>query len=251
MSRTYSNSERCVGKQLKLFRDRKEWSQLQLAEAAGVSERLVVKAESGGRLAARSIERLATALSRPERTVMPKDLTVDSEALAGRFIHAMYSQQSRMANAIQDFVHPQAVFNFVREPDSVPFAGVHRGLSDFEKAIQLFFWIYEVPNDPERKSRYQYYLQETDVAIWGQSWIQPIGKPLKAPAPVSMLLRFRNGLLCSMEDRCGFREGRNKDSQCPKNGLSNTKDNPSKTTQTPQKLFNLEDSSSGFEIVLG
>lgn len=206
MADSSTGSKQCIGQQVRLFRAVKDWSQLKLAETAGLSKRVIVKAEAGGRLSADSISRIAAALSRSDRVVRPGDLTTDVKGLARTFINALYAKQSEMAGAIASFTHRDAVFNFVREPGSVPFAGTHRGIEGFDKAIRTFFAIYEVPSDRKRVSRYQFYLRETDVVIWGKSWIQPNGVSLVEPTPVSVLLQFRDGKLVSMEDRCGFNE---------------------------------------------
>jgi transcriptional regulator with XRE-family HTH domain len=72
--RTRARSFDVDGQQLRLLRAARGWTQLQAAEQAGFSDRLIRKAESGGPLETQTLAVLAQLYSTPQRPLTPGDL---------------------------------------------------------------------------------------------------------------------------------------------------------------------------------
>ena len=196
----------CNTQLLKYLREQRNWSQRKLAEVSGYSERLIGKVESGGSVAASTIEVLAKALSSESIPVCPEDLISDPVALAKAYSEAFHELQRDMIGKIRSFVDQEAVFQIVGDPVSFPFVGCHRGIDEFESAINNFFDVFEVVDNQDGSIRTQtenffYVAQGNDVVVWGETWIQPIGTKAESPIPITQRLRFRGGKLYYFEDR--------------------------------------------------
>ena len=72
----------CNGSYIKYLRKRMGWSQRELKNASGYSERLISKAESNGRIVLATLIDLAQALSTPQDIVRPEQLIHDPIAVA-------------------------------------------------------------------------------------------------------------------------------------------------------------------------
>ena len=192
----------CNMRFLKQCRENRNWTQKQLAQRAGYTERLIRKAESGRNISVGTIDDLATALSTTEQQIFPEDMITCYESLARSFTDAWYCQQKNMAMAIKHIVHPETAFRIHGDQDSIPFAGHFQGLAEFTHAIKQFFGMMEVPRGHDHKPHYRYFTRGRSVAVWGASWIQPIGYPLTSPIPITQRFRFERGKLISFEDFC-------------------------------------------------
>ncbi len=190
---------------LKFYRDQRNWTQKQLADRVGYSERLIRKAEAGKNVSVATIDELATALSSDDATIYPEDLVTCHESLARVFTDAWYSKQRCLTDAIKNFVHPDTVFHILGDHRYLPFVGRYRGLGDFSAAADDFFSMTEVPNGPEHKTYYKHVTRGLEVAVWGTSWIHPTGAPLPQPIPITQRFRFKRGKLHTFVDYCSQR----------------------------------------------
>lgn len=193
-------STACNAELLKHLRDKRGYTQAELAELAGCSERLIVKAESGRPVSQATVESLAAALSHEHTTVHPEDLTSEPLALAKKYMEAFHYQKANLVDAIRHFLEPEIIVRICGDPAVVPFAGEHHGIEAMDRAFKIFFSILEVPEDHDFSEHFRYIAQGTDVVIWGESYIHPLGQPLERPMTVSNLLRFRRGKLYYLED---------------------------------------------------
>lgn len=186
---------------LKSLREKRRLTQSALAAAAGYTERLIVKAESGATLSRETIEDLAAALSTPNEQIYPEDLTTDLIQLAQAYLHAIYTYQKDAVSHIRHFLDEDIVFIIPGDPAILPFAGEHRGPDAIHDAFQIFFSILEVPPDHDHRPHYRFLCQGTDVVVWGKSYIRPIGHTMPEPMPISNLLQFRKGKLYCFQDQ--------------------------------------------------
>lgn len=186
---------------LKSLREKRRLTQSALAAAAGYTERLIVKAESGATLSRETIEDLAAALSTPNEPIYPEDLTTDLIQLARAYVHAVYTYQKDAVSHIRHFLDDDIVFIIPGDPAIIPFAGERRGFEAVHEAFQIFFSILEVPPGHDYRPHYQFLCQGTDVVVWGKSYTHPIGHPLPEPMPVSNLMQFRKGKLYRFQDQ--------------------------------------------------
>ena len=199
--RDLKRSYACNVRLLKFFRERKNWSQKQLADASIMSERAISKAESGKPVSPGTIDKLAKALSDDKIMVFPEDLITDTIELAKAYMQAFHLSQENMVRDIRRFTDPNAVFHIAGDPRKIPFAGMHNGLEEFDRAMKTFFRLFEVPNDPNQIGCYTFYPKGNDVVVWGESMIHPIGRPMNAPMPVTLRFSYRRGKLNLVEDR--------------------------------------------------
>ena len=197
---------------LKFYRNRRNWTQKQLADRVGYSERLIRKTEAGQNISVATIDELATALSSDDTKIYPEDLITCHESLARAFTDAWYSKQKDLAakqkhitDSIKDFVHPDTHFHIVGDQRCLPFAGRYRGLTNFSRAAGRFFSMIEVPTEHEYKTYYKHVAQGLEVAVWGTSWIHPMGAPLTQPVPITQRFRFERGKLHTFIDFCSQR----------------------------------------------
>jgi len=191
----------CNREFLRELRERKGWTQADLAKAAGYSDRLITKAESGASISIRTVEDLAGALSDSQKEVFWEDLVCDPVSLAKRYNEALYTKQEKVIDHILDFLDEDVVFRIPGDPDELPFAGVHRGIDEVRRGYEIFFSMLEVPKNHDFRKHYRYIAQGPNAVIWGDSWIHPIGQPLEKPIRVSVLMRFRRGKLILFDDR--------------------------------------------------
>jgi transcriptional regulator with XRE-family HTH domain len=76
----------CNPELLVFRRRRKGWTQFELARAAGYTERLISKAESGRPISRQAIVDIAEALSFPDHPLAPEDLICNPLTLARQYI---------------------------------------------------------------------------------------------------------------------------------------------------------------------
>lgn len=183
------------------LRQQKKWTQSQLALEAGYSVRLIAKAEAGHPISLDTIEILAEALSSPQQMISPEDLMCSPVQLAREFMAVMYRHGKDTVDHILHFLDPDPEFHVAGDPDIVPFAGIYRGIPEVRRLFGLFFSVMEVPADHDPFPELHFVGNETDVVVWGMSWLHPVGRPLVSPMPISHLLRFRQGKLYFLEDR--------------------------------------------------
>jgi len=166
----------CNAELIKFLREQKKWSQKQLARESGYCERLICKAESGGNIAAATIEVLAKTLSSKSMLVHPEDLISDPIALSKKFIEAAHTLQKDMVKGIAHFTDPKGEFNFVRTTAKGDFAGSHKGIKEFA-------------------------IDGNDVVAWGTSMIQYVDTGETDIINVTLRLLFSKGKLRRIDDR--------------------------------------------------
>ncbi len=189
----------CNGELLSYLRERKGWTQTELAHFAGYSKRLVCKAEAGEPISTAVIADLADALAVPDGPVYPEDLITDPVSLAKAYIAAEYVEQKNTFNAIRHFLDDDIAIHLAGDPQSIPFAGEHQGIAAVERAFAIFFSIMEVPVGHDHEPWYQFLGQGNEVIVWGESWMHPIGRPMQQPLKLVHRMKFRRGKLLLVE----------------------------------------------------
>ncbi len=128
------------------LRRRREWTQEELAAAAGYTKRLIAKAESGGSLSPDTIEVLAEALSISDDEVHPEDLTTSSTELAVAFMRAYAGHEHEMLEHTRHFMSTEIKGHFPGGPELAPLSGLHNGIDEYESFLRKFFAIFERPD---------------------------------------------------------------------------------------------------------
>src|SRR6476646_3797432 len=133
----------CNGPLLRHFREKRGWTQDELATRAGYSKRVIAKAEAGGSLHQDTVDVLASALSTDGECVYPEDLLASPKALARRFVETYRRFEHELAIRYRDFLSDHLVCIVGSEDPSVPLAGTYQGPDGFDRYCRKFFEIFE------------------------------------------------------------------------------------------------------------
>ena len=191
----------CNGDLMRYLREKRGWTQQDLADKSGYSKRLISKAESGGSISVEAIEVLAETLSTNDHQLVSEDLTCDPLAFAKRYAEAIYTEQAGTYSAIESMLHPECVFYIAGDPDIIPFAGNHKGLLEIERALQIMFTVLEVPAGHDYRPWYTFAACGNESFLWGKTWIHPKGRPFEEPMDIQHRFKFEEGKLVLLEDR--------------------------------------------------
>lgn len=157
----------CVPLRLSALRKRRGWNQRQLADASGLSQRVISKAESGKTLLTQSVQQIASALATSSNPVFPEDLITDQIEIAKAFLKAFHTTQIRMTDGIYEHLTANPTFNFTGSEKKILFAGHHEGIKEFDQAIQYFFRMFKV-SSKARESEYDFFENDNQVVCWGK-----------------------------------------------------------------------------------
>ena len=142
----------CANK-LRNLRLHRALTQAELATKAGYSERLIRKAEAGGRLNLATLQDLATVLSTEQEMVDPMDLVVSNVASATRFVEAYDQFGPRMIEHCSDILADD--FSFVCRGDKVSrLSGKWKGRDGFQAWLNQFFGMVDRPQKEKLEVRY-------------------------------------------------------------------------------------------------
>lgn len=170
-------------------------TQYQLARIAGYTERLVRKAEKGGRLDVVTIRNLASALSMSGQSVSADSLCLDNLSIAKLWVHGLDELGREMLSAIARFLSKDFVFQSLGDPGTTPFAGTFGGHSGFQQWLHRYFSVFEhrIVQDLE-------FVDGADIVVarWRESC--SLHGVSCGPIRVSMYFRFREGLIVRIEN---------------------------------------------------
>lgn len=194
-------SQRCNPTLIKHLREQRGWSQTELAQRAGYSDRLIRKAEAGLPIAAVTISDLADTFSRMGDRVFPEDLTTHPVRLAENYLAAFHECGPDWVDAIRETLDPKIVMHIAGDPAQIPFAGRHCGIEALKRSAKIFFSVLEVPAGHDHRPHYRFLGRGNEVTMTGESWLQPIGQPpVQQPVQVWHRFLFRRGKIVLIED---------------------------------------------------
>lgn len=197
----------CNGELLSRLRKQLRWTQAQLAQRAGYSERLIVKAESGASIAVQTLSTLCDTFGEAGVTAELEDLMNDPAARAKEFIHSLYFEEADVIDKTLHFLHDDVVFRFQGDPDVFPFAGEHNGIDAARNAFGLFFSVLEVLDDKSELDEYEYLSTGTGAVIFGHSTFTPRGGKLDEPIKIAVRVEFQKGKMILFDDRFDTQAG--------------------------------------------
>lgn len=175
------------------------WTQRELAQTAGYSERLICKAESGQPVSASTVADLADALSTPQARVYPEDLIADPVAMAKAYIAAEYEHPHDIVDHLAHFLDENITMRLNGDPALFPFAGEHHGIEEVRQAYRTFYSMIEPPPNHDWRPWYKFVGQGNEVMVWGKNWMGPIGQPLERPMELVHRFVFQRGKLVLKE----------------------------------------------------
>ena len=124
---------------LRGLRIKRGWSQKELAEKAGYTDRLVRKAEFGGKLDVDTIRNIAEALSTLDEKITLDSLTNDVLSVAKTFMQFFDERGAGMVPAINHYIAPDFVLHVTSAVDSLPLQGTFNGQQGLQEFLDLFF----------------------------------------------------------------------------------------------------------------
>ncbi|MCO6042324.1 transcriptional regulator [Aeoliella sp. ICT_H6.2] len=189
----------CNGELVAFLRQKRGWTQRELAQESGYSERLVSKAEASQSISASTVADLADTLATPREPVHPEDLICDPVTLAKAYIAAEYEHPGNNVEKIRHFLDEDLVTRLNGDPEVIPFAGEHYGIDGLERAYSIFFSIIEPPANHDWRPWYKFACHGNEVIVWGQNWMGPIGQPLTQPMQLVHRFVFQRGKLVLSE----------------------------------------------------
>ena len=183
------------GRELRIRRLSRGWTQRQLARSAGYTERLIRKAEIGGTLDIKTVQDLAEALSTPDNAVAVASLTVDIAAIARRWMEAWAQHEAQMVSKIESYLAEGFEFVCPGEPGTVPFVGTFKGTFGLQQWMELYFSHVQ----REQNMPVEYMVGDDSVIA---RWLE-CGTYLGVPAPpvrINLHFRFVGGLIARIVD---------------------------------------------------
>lgn len=200
-------STSCNGKLISQLRKELGWTQSDLAQRAGFTERLIVKAESSQPIASSTLKILADTFQECGLSVSQQDLASDPAALAREFFRSTYKYGAKVLEHHERFISPDLVVHFSGDPSVFPFAGTHIGLTAAKRAFELFYSLIVPPEDDAEMEHIQIISTGHGALVWGETWAHPIGMTIDKPMKFAIKMDFKDGLMTVFDDRFDTFEG--------------------------------------------
>ncbi len=192
-----TNALPCYPGVLKQLRQRKGWTQIQLAKYSGYSLRLISKAEAGGPIALSTIEDLAEALSLDGRVVYPEDLVVDPHLKTRELIRLLQKSRFAVIDNMQHWLDADVELHIVghREVKQCPQLTI--GQSGVVAVLQ-FLWT-EFGSEPLKLDDIHCVSSGSEVAVWCKLFDEPGSNPPVKGVQMGCLLEFQRGRIRRIE----------------------------------------------------
>ncbi len=197
----------CNGKLIAKLRKQIGWSQIELAERSGFTERLIAKAESSNNIAATTLFIIAETLSEAGEKVSYQDISADPAALSKEFFQSTYKHGPKALEVNKHFISRDLVVHFAGDPNIFPFAGTHVGFEAANLAFAKFYRVIEPPKDDSEMENIHVVSTGHGALVWGETWAHPIGMPITKPMKFAIKLDFKDGLMTVFDDRFDTFEG--------------------------------------------
>ncbi len=183
--------------ELKRLRQFRGWSQRELANKAGYTDRLIRKAESGGSLDQETICNLAEALSIEGDVVSIHSITVGQLSMAKQFIDAYDIYGQTMLQHVESILADNFVFHVPGNPNDAPFIGDWYGKTGLKDFLTTFFGM--VSRNPGTLKAV-YTVGHNTVST---RYVDTLFVPNQPPTVlwVNMHFYFDNGLIVRAEDQ--------------------------------------------------
>ena len=190
----------CNTKLLQYFRERRGWTQAELAKIAGYSERLISKAESGGSISTATIANLADALSSSFQKVYPEDLISDPVQLAKAFFASLHALGAGAYASVDHLVDENVVVKTAGDPVMIPFAGEYRGSLGFKNWLGLLSQYLNPPFNNDSEPWNSFVSNGIEVVVMGKAWNGPIGIRPSCSVAWCSHFKFRRGKVFILEN---------------------------------------------------
>ncbi|EAQ80903.1 hypothetical protein DSM3645_12821 [Blastopirellula marina DSM 3645] len=189
---------RVRGEFLRLLREQQGWTQDQLADHAGYSDRLIRKAEAGGALHPDTIEVLADALSTETAPIFPEDLVTSPAAAVRSFVEAYRKKERQLVANFHTHLDDNVECFVAGDPEQIPFAGIWKTVDGFDSFWGSFFQLFSRPS----KELYTPTVVTdglTCIAI-GQEQVELKDANQMTQSWVTIMFKFERGKIVKIDD---------------------------------------------------
>lgn len=169
-------------------------TQYQLARVAGYTERLVRKAEKGGRLDVVTIRNLAGALSMFGQSVSADSLCLDNLSIAKLWVKGFDNLGDQMWSLLEPHLSDEFAFYCSGNRLTTPFAGTFNRTAGLRDWLQAYFAV--IARNPCQELEFTVGT-DTVVARWLETG--SIRGVSFGPIRISMYFRFQAGLIIRMD----------------------------------------------------
>jgi transcriptional regulator with XRE-family HTH domain len=198
-SRPNGRSIRGNGEQLRYFRNRRQLTQEELADLAGLSVRVLAKAEAGAAVRPDTIELLAEALSDPKQVVFPEDLVCDPRTLALKFFRSYAIDERQLVARCQGILADDVIAIMAGDPAEIPFSGRYEGVDGMDRLWGQFFRTVWRPDKLMAAVPYVLAVEGNYVLSIAKEIADLPGMPSMGPQSLFNTLRFERGKIVHFE----------------------------------------------------
>lgn len=186
------------GKLLTYYRAKRGWTQDELAQAAGVSDRTIRHAEAGRTIKRDVLEGIAESLSTTLDPLSWIDLSTDQLSLITRFRESYAFGERQLAHLVKDVVSEDFQYWGAGDEAIMDCAGYFDGLSKFDCFVQAFFDLYDRPfKDLYTKGKV--YFHGKDFVVDTQDAGRIHGAKETIQLRLVLLGRIQNGKIVEMQ----------------------------------------------------
>lgn len=187
-------------KLLRSLRRKVGWSQSELGKRAGYCERVIRKAEAGGKLNLETIENIAQTFSGISIPITSRELIFSEELLARKFVESYVSLETRMLDECIDFLDSDFVFQVPAPASYVNFAGTYNGINEFKHFLDQFYSVFT--RRPSSIS-VNYYSGSGRVVASFEDTLSSNGTPLPQ-IWVNLHFYFKDGLIARVDQQIDY-----------------------------------------------
>lgn len=190
---------RANGQFIRELRKRRGWTQCELAQRAGYSERVIRKAEASETISHEVLDVLAVALSNPEHSLTAAELTFDPISIVRQFVDCYDRYGQAMLPHVASLFTEDTKLIFRADPERNPLAGEYHGLAGWQQYLDRFFGMFTrvtpKPLTPEYSASGNYVIAR---------WLETVrcGDVTAPPLWVHLHFTLRGGKVALTEDYC-------------------------------------------------
>jgi len=191
----------CNGELVRHHRNRRGWTQPELAKESGYTTRLIAKAESGGALDCDTIETLADTLSTEPTSVYPEDLVYFPKLIARKILENYAEHERDCAIHCQQYLAEDFVLVVPGDPAILPFAGEYKGFAGFDEFWENFFSVMRRYDKRVIIDSMRVIAEGNEVVVMTNEIAAHVAqKETATPTPIGFIFEFERGKLKRLED---------------------------------------------------
>ena len=184
---------------LKSVRKDLGWTQIELAERAKLSVRVIAKAEAGKGVADRTVHLLVETLQAAGKEVSRDDFLWDPQTKVQRFLYNCHTYKTAAITHSRELLSQNVHVYVDGNPLNNPLAGTYQGLEEFEALLDVYYDIF-VRDGGTLGDLTQMRLIGQEVIAWGHEYIRVPEAPPSSPSFTMLRILFKGGVIDRIEN---------------------------------------------------